>query len=184
MIGDILVMNSTRGGIFSSLQRFFTRMPFTHTAIDSGNFQSRATFFGADMVATVVPQSRVISDPTIAYTIFRPIFGGAVVFDVECIFERYAGNGYGFTQLFYFVWRWFFRLLHIDIRKRRNPFPSGDICSEIVYEYIKRLAVKVRDYQLLDYLAQWNENTIHAGDIYTICSAFPEKFKFLEQRNV
>jgi hypothetical protein len=171
-------MNATKGGWFSSAQRFFTRMPFTHVAVKIDNVMGMPSYFEANMVATIVPSWTYEDNATVEYEIFQPIARETSIRSaVSSIYARYAGSTYGYTQVLYFVWRWFFGLFGKDIRKWKNPIPNGDICSEIVYVYIRYLASLENRQEILDYLDEWNENTVHAGDIHTICTRFPWFFK-------
>jgi hypothetical protein len=182
--GDIIVFNSKHGGWFSKAQRFFTRMPYTHTGVVIGDINGIPAVLEAKTLVVVSPWSTAQFDPSMSYWVFRPTlenFGLAPLMD---LWTRYAGQEYGFGQLLWFVFRyvmesWPFRA---DVRRHRNWFPNGDICSELVFNWIGWLSLGSR--KLEEIKNEWYENTCHAGDIFTICSRASDDFTLIEYRDV
>ena len=181
--GDIVVFNATKGDWFSKAQRFFTRMPFTHTGVIVGTVNNVPALLEAKMVTTVTPWKNVIDNEMLEYFVFRPTIDFGIQ-PVNDLWARYSGRSYGFAQVLWFVYRyimesWPFRA---DVRGQKNWFPTGDICSEVVYNWLSWLSINSNTLEAL--VSQWNENTCHSGDIYTICSQSRVDFSLVEQRKL
>lgn len=180
--GDIVVFNATKGGWFSAAQRFFTRMPYTHTGIIIGDVNDESALLEAKMSVSVTPWKPFTTDPTLQYWVFRPAMSVNPQ-ALSDLWHRYAGHDYGYFQILWFVYRWIMESwpFRADVRGQHNWFPTGDICSEVTYNWIQWLSMQD---PLLDALVmEWNENTCHSGDIYTICSKSRLDFTLVEFKN-
>lgn len=181
--GDIIVFNSKNGGWFSKAQRFFTRMPYTHTAVVIGDINGQSAILEAKTLVVVSPWKNTQYDQSMSYWVFRPsaTFNPAPLLD---LWARYAGEEYGFGQLLWFVYRyvmesWPFRT---DVRRQKNWFPYGDICSELVFNWIGWLSLGSADLAAIK--EEWTENTCHSGDIFAICTRANKDFTLIEYRDV
>jgi len=106
------------------------------------------------------------------------------------IYTKTAGTSYGFLQLLWFIYRWMAEMLGFDVRKQRNWFPNGDVCSENAYRYlIERLqrngigvgAKRYRDIRLaINKLREWNENTFTPVDLAMVIKSYPNLFELVE----
>lgn len=71
--GQIIVFNALHGGFFSSAQRFFTRMPYTHVALVIEPILGIDSYFGAELSAAIQPFSNLIKDEDYMYQVYRPM---------------------------------------------------------------------------------------------------------------
>ncbi len=192
MIGDIILLNRNKGGWFSSAQRFFTGMPFTHCTVSVGNVLGEEYVLSAEEKILLLPLYNYFTelDGSTDIYVFRPSVDietkAALVVELA---DELINKWYGFGQLPWFIYRWFMEKLGKDVRKSNNWFKSGYICSEVVYLYLEKLARKNEPekltyggelYELNQWLSQYTQDTVHAGDIYTICAScrsIPLEFK-------
>lgn len=177
--GDIIIFNSTKGGWFSSCQRFFTGLPYTHAAVCIGDVLTHPSIIEADLLVEVTPLKKTLDDTTKEYEAYRPnlpLPEWSVDTVLGNIYYNYTNNEYGFTQVLWFVYRWFMeKFLHKDVRKKNNPFSKGVICSELVFYYLAELSEHSKP--LSDKISEWNPDTVHAGDIANICKQFFTKIE-------
>jgi hypothetical protein len=190
-LGTIIIFNATKGGWFSSAQRFFTRMPFTHVGGYIGTVVNEESIFEALEAVAVTPWSRRKYDETMQYYVYEPndsmITSDATKKTLNEIYNAHAGNTYGFFQLLWFVYRWIGESwpFKADMRKFRNWFPGGSICSEVWYDYLTRLGYIYPEIEKV--LSEWpHANTVHAGDMYDIMQALCIKgyYKLVQLNNV
>jgi hypothetical protein len=180
MIGQIYVWNSLDGGWFSAAQRFFTRMPYTHVSGGVGRiFPGQPTEWQleAKECVTITPLS--FGDPRTLvrkWTILNAP-EGIIALVTSGTAEHFAGRIYGFFQLLWFIYRWIGESFRIDMRKKKNWFPNGDICSEVWYVALQQYAQILGWKDLEAKLEEWNRDTFCAGDMVTVLSAFPQYFR-------
>ncbi len=106
--------------------------------------------------------------PDYKFETYRPLVDVFSVFEALDTTEQYLGKVYGYLQLIGFipvlVWKW------LTGRRIHNPFGQGQICSELVLRYIKKLPVKGYDYLYVD--------TTSPIDIWNVMSRDREQFGF------
>lgn len=191
--GQIIVYNNIKGGWFSALQRFFTRMNFTHASIGFPPIAGQSAVIEAKNVITITPFDRTRLGGNVEYWIFS-VDGLVDVFTkqiVESVYMQYAGKQYGYLQLIYFVRRYIWETRWVkflfgwlpelldkpkDVRRWNNWFVSGTICSELVWVYLNMLsrAAYINNREgLIAKLSGWNSNNFHAGDVYNLCTSVP-----------
>ena len=175
MKGRIYVWNNLKADWFSSAQRFFTRMPYTHSSYGIGQVLGLDSQLEAKEAVTVTPIS--LGAPQVEVRIFRINATPQVIEELTAnAYFRSAGNVYGFAQVLWFVYRYLGETFGIDMRKKKNWFPNGDICSEVVYFILEDLA-RISDYApLAETLSEWHSNTFHSGDVITMMERFPGTF--------
>lgn len=179
--GSIILLNrlGKESSIFSKLQRFFTGMPYTHSAIVTRDIYEIQSVLSADELINTQPLDNYFNEEKTEIEIFDIIDKRVnTEFKEETIkqlYEEYAGTMYGFAQVLWFVYRWFMEKLGKDVRKKKNPFNKGEICSELVWHYLDRVGDFIPE--LKAKINEWNPDTIHAGDIHTICISLPKVFK-------
>jgi hypothetical protein len=165
MFGTLYVWKAKRGdGVFAWLQRFITGVAYRHTSGGIGQLfgDSIEWHLEAYLCVTMTPlpiptpdecrRFRLIADPTAVRDAFRR---GA---------QFYAGKEYGFLQLPWFVYRRIGELFGINMRKKKNWVPGGQICSELWYNILESLCKAVNDQTALDQLHQWDRTNFHSGD--------------------
>lgn len=186
-LGSIIVFNATKGGWFSAAQRFFTRMPYTHVAGFIGKVQGEDSIFEAKMSASVTPWKHVVEDTTQEYYVFEPttaIKQQDIDAALLLVYDRFAGETYGFLQLLWFVYRWIAESWpwHADVRKHGNWFPNEVVCSEMWWWFLHYLAENYPEINVV--IEEWNSNSVNAGDIYNILIRLPKYFTLKDIRKV
>jgi len=194
--GDIIIYNATKGGVFSSLQRYFTRMDFTHTAIVFNKIIGLDSVIEANETVAITPFKRTLKENTTEFWIFRieDVSDELLQEALKHIYDKYSAKLYGFLQLLYFVRRWVWetkwvkllfgwmpRLIGkpVDVRQWNNWFVKGTICSELKWHYDYFIAERIEDNDWLDILEEWNSNNFHSGDAYKVCIRVPKiKLKY------
>jgi len=167
--GDIVVFNNQRHDFYSEAQRIFTRMPYTHTAVVMPLYEEEIPLLSADLVVTLTTWDKYISQRGMLYWVFSPPDSERLTNEeLMGMYKKYIDDVYGFSQTLYFVYRWLMETFHKDVRKAHNPFPNGDICSELGYNGLKIMAT--RNAKLGGILNEWNQNTVSSGDIFNICT--------------
>ena len=171
--GDIICVNEP--GFYASAQRFFTKFPYTHTAVCIGEVCGHVSIFEAKTHLAVTPLQYLLEDKEKDFEIYKvnidPIIKSKAMDET---YYAFAGSIYGYAQILWFIYRWGCERFGLDVRKRKNWFTSGEICSEIVWHYLNIVSQGIPELNAM--LNQWNADTIHVGDIVTICRAFPEIF--------
>lgn len=182
--------------IFGRLQQIFTRQKWTHTAM--GFFP----FIGHPETETLF-ESNEIQDVTLwepnidaEYEIYNIKYYTQEQIDAALwkTFKEYNGELYGFTQILYFVRRWFWETKWIkklfwwiptkifgkpaDIRQWNNWFVGGTICSELFYRVMSNLNELKYHEGVQKQLDTWNANNFHSGDSRDFVLALPEIFEF------
>ncbi len=183
-LGDIILLNrkGKSSSIYSAAQRFFTKMPYTHTTVAMGNVLGFPSALSAEELVVVEPIQRYFEEEGTEIEIYRiHNLKLNVASDViSYLYFKESGAYYGFTQILWFIYRWFMEsVFQKDVRKERNPMSKGIICSEPVYNYLVKMVSMDPDLcvtPLNSKLTEWNANTVNAGDIATICKSFPEIF--------
>jgi hypothetical protein len=165
-VGNIVLLNRKKGGWFSTLQRFFTKMDYTHCAIVVTKYKNREMVLSADELIELYPLQKYFEEKDTDIEIWELEGDYEAITDI--LIDRYVGTYYGFTQVFWFVFRWFMEIFGKDVRRYRNPFCHGTICSELVWYFLEAIPNE----NLNDRVHEWNPDTIHAGDTARICREF------------
>lgn len=182
--GDIVFTNARKGGLLSWAIRFFSRSSVTHSAVGIGSVMGMSSILEANMNITVTPWKNYLNDPTQELYIFRPKGIAREVTDayVADLYRRFGAKSYGFFQLFWFIWRWANEMFGRNVKKQRNWFPNGDICSEVTYWAMLYAAWAVNNVRLIERLEEWTDNTVHPGDLMKVCREFPDEFELVMVR--
>lgn len=188
MIGDIILLNRKKGGWFSTCQRFFTGMPYTHCTISVGEILGFESTIGADEKVVIEPIRKFYEEDSTDIEIYRlrkeilPLnFDTHMSNTMKYMYCKYANQYYGFSQILWFVYRWLMEKFGKDVRRNNNPFKGGVICSELIYLYLVQLTIVLnkcypkkdsRRFSVLlplqTDLNRFTADTIHAGDIASI----------------
>lgn len=155
---------------YSWLQNTFTNKPETHCAIYVGHLHRLDREIVYDAGASV--RFDIFDYNYDRHTIFQIGAPERLLKDVlDSIINDYNSTLYGVPQLFYFVLRWMSGWA-FDVRRWWFPFRSGKICSELVYEYLYRVAKKMKWNDLIEYLNEWHPDNFHAGDCRQVLDKF------------
>lgn len=155
---------------YSWLQNTFTNMPETHCAIYVGDLHRLERQMVFDAGASV--RFDTFSFDSTRHTVYQ--IGATdreLLQIINKLVDDYTGTIYGIFQLPYFVLRWMFGWV-FDVRRWWFPFRSGKICSELVWDYLHRIAEQQGWKDLKDYLNEWNKNNFHAGDCRKVMDKF------------
>lgn len=179
--GNILLLNRRKGGWFSNAQRFFTNKPYTHCALSAGNILSVESIFSADETMDMIPLQNYLAEDSTDIEIYEVKNVEPEVLDsiMKDMYLEYAGKGYGFLQLLWFVYRWANEKLGRDVRLKKNWFTDNLICSEMGYVFLTKVSTKLEKYHSYALITELNKttpDTCHAGDIADLIHALPEIF--------
>lgn len=196
---DIGILNATKGGWFSTLQRKITGQNVTHCIWGIGDLGlGIQSTIGADLKTSVTSDIDILENPSIEYYIFTIDIPRDHKLEISrYLYKKYNNLVYSFFQLPWFVWRAIQeQVFHKDIRKKKN-WGSGEepICSEIHYVGLYEVIDFMKDpYNKFDLykvrllenkLNEWNADTVHVGDILNIlfyfCETYPDVFKLKEK---
>lgn len=158
----------------SKLIAFFTRSEWSHTFLLTRPVSHLQTVAvqEANTIVRVVPFGKFYADKVEQKWEIWEVKGlnqADMDAALSLCFDRYSGVTYGFLQLPWFIWRWLNEKLGRDIRKTRNPWSKGIICSELVFEFLHVIGKG-------DLLADLQTNTVHPEDLLRIFKAHPEMF--------
>ena len=189
MKGAIVLVDSKGTSFISKCIKFFTGRvakrngvpSYTHAMFEVGDVCGVRSVLSAEELMAVMPLDKFRKDTK--FRIYSVNDDVKLIYVKEVLKEMYqtAGNRYGFLQLLWFVYRWAVEIMGFDVRRNKNFFPKGDICSEQTYRYLmKRLENTESCNDLRIFLEQWNENTVHPVDIAIVVKKFPRVFKLEE----
>jgi len=190
MKGSIILVQNNEGNFISEMIKFFTKKfakkhnirTWTHSMIGVENIRNTEYVFSAEMTQCLMPLKKFKKDK-IKFEIYKVvdyIKEDSLNELIDNFVNKYAGDGYGFFQLPWYIYRWIMELFNKDVRKQKNWFPSGDICSEMVFRFLtQRLSYSVKSEKVnatLKHLYEWTENTIHPVDLGYIIKQHPKVF--------
>ena len=186
---DIVLLNRRKGGIISSLNRFFTKFSLTHCALGIGKIRRINSVITADERVNIQPcENYYVEKNTDIYVYKLKMDIDIKIINniITNIYTTLAGTKYDFTQTLFFIYRWFMEtVFKKDVNKERNIFISGknrSICSELVFIYLYEISncnIELRTF--LD--KHYTQNTVNVADIYKILNNFPTIFELVEKRN-
>lgn len=181
--------------VFGKLQQIFTRQKWTHTALGFFHFVGylkTETLFESNEIQNVT-----LWEPNIdaEYEIYNIKYYTQTQIKAALwkTFYEFNGELYGFTQILYFVRRWFWETKWIkklfwwiptrvfgkpnDIRLWNNWFVGGTICSELFYDLMSNLNELKYNAGVDKMLRTWNKNNFHSGDSRVFMLELPEIFE-------
>jgi len=172
-VGSIISFNAKKGGWFSTVQRFFTGKPYTHSAIVVPDVVGVPSYLGADLTVDIQPIDVFLDSETIDYQVWEwigiPV--KRIMDALQFVYLRYAGETYGFLQVLWFVYSWFMRkVFRKDVRKTHNPFPNHPICSEVTWWMCYRVVYD--NPKLVRILNEWRPDTFSSGDQAEVMKRF------------
>lgn len=187
-IGMIYVFNNQdKSSIYSRLQHFFTKMPYSHTAIGAGDIMGDKHVLSSDHLCFLQPIETYIKSGKITQEVFK--FKKASYVKTAPIIKKlhlqYSGTTYGYVQILWFAYRWLMEKLGKDVRKHHNWFATRTvICSELSFLYLHELADMCQLTDLKDKLNEWHKDNVHVGDIRNIITCFPQYFDLVSNENL
>ena len=175
--GDIILCNrlGKESTFFSDCVRYFTGFPYSHSALIMTNVYGYQSVLTADEVVNCQPVSNYWNESRTDFEVYRiPKVTTKDKKDAltQCYYN-YSGQLYGFTQVLWFVYRWFMEhVFKKDVRRAKNPFGSGIVCSELVWDYLDIITKDNPNLiELRNFIYQWTPDTVAAGDIAIICKS-------------
>lgn len=177
MKAGLIGISNNKKGLFPWLIRFFTMSKWTHCFITLGKIQGEDSVFEAGQLVQIVPfETHYSLDPTETFLLFEinanAITASSIDEALSSCFYSYAGAQYGYLQLPWFIYRWLMKVLFkTEIKKGKNWFTQGIICSELVYHYLWLLGP-----QFQSALSSYSHDTIQAQDILDIMGVNPHLF--------
>lgn len=193
-------MESKKNSFISKAIKFFTGKlakkynvkSYTHSMYIIGDVLKVESVLSAELAISVMPLDafRTKDYSFDVYKVNDHLTMSEIDEILREIYVKTAGKDYGFLQLLWFVYRWLMELFGFDVRKQKNWFPNGDVCSENTYRYLyNRLKRNFCDSRTLtDYLIkqttkqmeEWNENTFHPIDLAYVMKKEHSLFEHVE----
>lgn len=141
----------------------------------------------ASLEVSLVSLQSYRDDPNALYEIYA-IKGVDATTQVASLTEMwlsYEEMTYGWSQIAWFMWRALNNIIGRTIKGERNWFPSGVICSGLVYRFLENLWKKY-NYSLFRMMlstCEWDDDTVWPADIYKIVKQFPQSFQLVERKD-
>jgi hypothetical protein len=194
--GAIVLMENKSSSFFPKAIRFFTKRianrygvkTYTHAMFITANFLDELSVQSSEFAQCIMPLKKFNTDK-FSYDVFLIIDEIPEASLDDILKEMYlisAGEPYGFLQNLWFIYRDIVEtIFKLDVRKQKNWFPNGDNCSESTYRYLrKRIIANIRAtdknksiyQQILRFLDEWTENTVHPVDLAHIIEEYPSLF--------
>ena len=180
--GDIMLLNrhGEAQNFYSVCQRFFTKKPYTHTALVFGEVKGFQSVISSDEVVAVLPVRNYFAEEGTDIEIWRFKDNHSELIEdlLTKLYTGYADMSYGYLQIPWFIYRWFMEsVFQKDVRKQKNWSTSGVVCSELIYVYLECF---IQFYpELKEKLDEWNQDTVSSGDMADIIHSFPEIFELI-----
>ena len=176
--GDIVLLNriGRSSSWYSKLIRFFTKRPYTHCAVVIHNVLDMPSVISSDKCVNIIPLQKHLDELDTQIEIFSlvDINDEKAESILRVLYSKYSGEIYGYSQLLFFIYRWLMSIFGIDVKNNKNIFTNGQICSEVVYRFLKYTYGDNMIFQ--NVMNQYNYNTVHTGDISDIIKQFPNLF--------
>jgi hypothetical protein len=172
-----LVGYSRSKGLFSWLQYQFAGPGASHAFLITypiGKYTETPMVFEADMTVTHTPYEHYLyNGPSRDYYLYAvpELSDEEITYALDRCTNEFSGVRYGFTQLLWFPYRWFVeKILRKDVRKTKNWFTEGVICTELWWYFLWYATERWPDkhMKLRSILSQWNPDTIQAYDVKII----------------
>ena len=187
--GDIFILNRKGkfGNFYSKAQRFFTKLPFTHAAIQFGEVKEFESIISADELVCLIPTQKYFDEEKFGTDIeiwrIKNANKNDIEFYLERLYECLAGTSYGYVQILWFIYRWFMEsVFQKDVRHFNNPFKNGTVCSELTWKFLYNMSDKIPE--LRKKLNEWTPDTVSSGDIHNICLLLPNVFELVYKTNL
>lgn len=162
---------------FARLVKFFTYSKWSHSFI----MVSEDTVLEANQTVQYNPLAEYRNDPNCYYELYSIVGADepTVTRAIAKTTAMYLGQEYGYSQLLFFVYRWFNGLFLRERTPEVNSFPLGAICSEVVCYYEEQVSDKFT--QLLAE-GGLTLDTVSPQDLYAIISTNPSLFTLTESK--
>lgn len=180
-VGDICLINATKGGFYSKAIRFFTGGQWTHSA--TGFFFDRdrnvERILEANLLVQVSDASPTFDNPDILYRVYRivNVNAEAMAAAVEELYDQSNGEMYGVFGIPWHIYRRGAELLGFDMRRARNFFPGGKICSQLVFKILERYTVYAQDGVLAAALGNYRSGSVSPADLEELCESLRKQMK-------
>lgn len=167
-----------RKGVYPKIVRFLTRSKWSHCFVVMPEVMGELCVIEADLKVQVVSfhKEYVLKDADY-YEIWRPIraLESDINTAVKSLFEKDAGEIYGFLQIPWFAVRAIMGYFGLKLNGK-NPFPEGEICSETLWQYFANLRKYSSTFEPL------GEDECSPEDLYRIVSSRPDLFEKITER--
>lgn len=177
-LGDIILLNrkGKESDLYSAAQRFFTKMPYTHSALGTGPIFEKDGVLTSDECTNIQPIDNYFREDNTDFEIYSVNLPSDIQKKLTThMYQEYSGKIYGFTQILWFIYRWFMGFFKKDVRKQKNWIStSGVICSELVFKYLLLIAELKPELKVK--LDEWRPDNVHVGDIKNIIDLYPDIF--------
>lgn len=184
-IGNICVVNSTKGGLLSWLIRVVTGCPYTHCAIGAGDVAGVPSIYEAETLISVGPETHITEDVTREYEEYEVIgmSQDQLIPLVAYLYDLYAEHQYGFLQLPWYLYRRAGELLGYDMRGKVNPFNKNEVVCSVLDFYLI-MGISSQFPALAETIKPYSPHSVHPGDIAYIVHKHPEIFRLRRSRKL
>lgn len=182
--GDFF-LSQNKSGLLNRLIMFFSKSDLTHCGIIFFKQDGMLSVLEASHSVQVVPWYRnYIENKKEKYIVYRInrdyLPGNTMNFMLSSVWYNHSGKWYGYAQLIWHIWRWFNELFNRDIRKKKNWFKGGYICSEVLFLMLQ----EIKHDGVREYLNKFDSNNINCEDIKKLTKLFPEVFNIIDRRGL
>jgi hypothetical protein len=182
--GDFF-LSQNKTTLLNKLIMFFSSSIYTHCGIVFFKQDGMLSVLEAGNTVQVVPWFRnYIDQPKEKYVVFRInrdfLPGNTMNFMISSVWYNHSGKWYGHLQLLWHIWRYINEKFGRDIRKKKNWFKGGYICTEILYLMLR----EIKHDGVREFLNKFDSNNINCEDIKILTKLFPEVFNVIERRGL
>lgn len=184
-VGNIVVVNSTKGGFLSWAIRWITGCPYTHCAIGAGDVVGIPSIYEAQILISIGPETHITEDLTSEYEEYEVIgmSQDQLLPLVSYLYDLYAEHQYGFLQLPWYIYRRAGELLGYDMRAKVNPFNKKEVVCSVLDFYLI-LGISSQFPELAKTCEPYSPHSVHPGDVALIVHKHPEIFKLKRSRKL
>mgnify|MGYP002353996246 FL=1 len=168
-----------RSGFYPNAVRFFTKSKWSHCFVVINQVFGEVSVIEADLKVQVVPFHReYVEKNADYYEVWEPIAAtdSDVLRATSSVYLQDAGKIYGFLQIPWFAFRAVMRFFGVELR--RNWYRDGEICSELLWNYLMQLGPKYKNA-----FSVFTEDECSPEDLYDIVLIRPDLFQLVTKRD-
>lgn len=161
----------------AKLVRFFTGGPWSHCFVFFADIYNERTVIESDVEVQIIPFSQYLDPQTKdVCEIWRPI--KATSSDIKTankyLLQYHSGVTYGVMQRVWFIWK--VLLGKFKIKAKKNFWPQGVICSELLFVYMRELGG-----EYLESVSHLTENEVDPMELYLVVINRPDLWEFVDK---
>lgn len=144
MYGQIVLAN-TKKGLVPSAIRFFTSSKFSHSLVTLPDTLGVPMCIEASSkgISTVRFETAYLQNPHVEIEVWDVHLTNEEIDLALIAVLNHLESSYGYSELPWFVWRWFNKKLGRDIKHENNWFKKDEICSELCEFYLMNTKLRL-----------------------------------------